>query len=548
MCNDSPDLQPEAAGLLCYRLLNVLELREEPTSEPAERRFIETKSPALLLSNAHGGRLVIDGASYPLRPGVLFVCRPGRLIELTNYSGRTMELLLLEFDAFYPPAAKGGQSVEGGPEAIDRMPFPPYAQLPSASAAGQLFGAVRSGWRSGMASDRLRCEAVLLELLSLALSGREQQTERALEAARKELERRRAEEITVDALAAIAGLSRFHFMRLFKERYGRGVMEYRTELRLRDAKRLMSDPDGPPLGEIVYRVGYKSVSYFGSLFKKQTGIAPAVYQRNQKRRIAAYSWVNIGQLLAIQTIPYAAPTDHYWTDYYRNRYAFEVKAPLSHQYDFNRNVLREARPDKIIGIGSLVPADEQDRLREIAPALFLDWEADWRSHLRSVAAFLDAEEEAELWLKRYDRAAAAARDRLAPKVGGDAVLVLAVDRQGVMACGRRAGTVLYDDLGIAVPVGLLSMGAEWTKSVKPDELAGFGADRIIVHRSLVPASEEAWERFARSEAWLGLPAVREGKVHLASGCGYFEAPVNEYAAEPISRALGAIPRWFGSED
>jgi len=546
MYNEQPDLQPEAAGLLCYRLLNVLEIREEPTSGPAERRFMETKSPALLLSNAHGGRLVIDGASYPLRPGALFVCRPGRLIELTNYSSGTMELLLLEFNAFYPPGANGKHSGEHGPDAIDRMPFPLSAQLATASAAGQLFGVIRSGWRSGVPSDRLRCEAALLELLSHALSSREQQTERALEAARAELERRRTEDITIDALAAVAGLSRFHFMRLFKERYGRGVMEYRTELRLRDAKRLMSDPDGPPLSEIVFHVGYTSESYFGSVFKRQTGIAPAVYQRNQKRKIAAYSWVNIGQLLALQTIPYAAPTDQFWTDYYRNRYAFEVKAPLSHQYDFNRNVLKETRPDKIIGIGSLVPPDEQDRLREIAPALFLDWEADWRTHLRSVAAFLDAEEEAEKWLKRYARAAAALRDRLAPIVGRDAVLALAVDRNGVKAFGRRAGTMMYDDLGFALPGGLPSMGAVWTWSVEPDELAAYGADRIVAHSRLDHASKETWERFAQSEAWLGLPAVREGKVHQASGCGYFEAPVNEYAAEPIGRALEAIPGWFGN--
>ncbi|CAI6025008.1 AraC family transcriptional regulator [Cohnella sp. JJ-181] len=550
MCrlNGWNDLQPEAAGLLCYRLLNVELIREMPQALPTERRFIETKSPALLLSNAQGGRLVIDGRSHALRPGALFVCRAGRLIELTNYAGSPVELLLLEFDAFFPPVPGRGQreeAVKPGATAIDRLPFPPYAQLPSASAAGQLFGAISAGWRTGALSDRLRCEAALLELLSLSLSCREQQVALALEAALAELERRYAGDVTIDDLAAIAGLSRFHFMRQFKERYGKGVMEYRAELRLRDAKRLMSGPDGPTLSEIVYRVGYTSESYFSSVFKKQTGIAPAVYQRNQRRRIAAYSWANFGQLLALRSIPYAAPTDQYWTDYYRKRYAYEVQAQLSHQYEFNRKALLAARPDMIVGIASFIPPDEQDKLRDIAPTLLLDWEADWRSHLRQVGAFLGDAGEAERWIGRYDRDAADLRERLAQVVGRDAALLVIVGRQGISVCGRRAGTVLYDDLGFGVPAGLETGDIAWTRTVTPEELSGFGADRILVHRGSDSAADAEWERLARSESWRSLPAVREGKVHFGSGCDYFEAPVNEYAAEPMGRALAAIPRWFG---
>ncbi|SFB57829.1 ABC-type Fe3+-hydroxamate transport system, substrate-binding protein [Cohnella sp. OV330] len=543
MRNEVTDLQPKAAGLLCYRLLDVVAIREEPQSEPTERRFFETKSPALLLSNAHGGRLVIDGRSHVLRPGSLFVCKPGCLIELTNYSGLSTELLLLEFYAFFPPDSDAAHQDDAS--APMKLPFPPFAQLPSASDAGRLFGTISAGWKTGLASDRIRCEAALLELLSLALSCREQQAERALEAARMELELRYTGDITIDALAGVAGLSRFHFMRLFKERYGKGVVEYRTELRLRDAKRLLNERDGPSLGEIAERIGYTSESYFSSLFKKQTGIAPAVYQRNQKRRIAAYSWVNVGQLLALRTIPYAAPTDQYWTDYYRYRYDFEVRAPLSHQYEFNRNVLLQSQPDKIVGVGSFIPQIEQDKLKEIAPTLFLDWEEDWRSHLRRVAAFLDRDGEAEQWLARYDRAVAAARDRLTKIVGRDTLLVLAVGGRGVEVCGRRAATLLYDDLGFAEPGGIRMQEIAWSKAIDPQMLSQLHASRILVHRSRDPGSAQAWERLSRSEAWLGLPAVMSGKVHWTSDSDHFEAPLNEYAAEPLGRLLGAVPRWFG---
>lgn len=546
MRNAMSDLQPVAAGLLCFRLLNVVSIREEPQSGPAQRRFIETKSTALLLSNAYGGRLVIDGRSHTLRPGSLFVCMPGCLIELTNYADVSTELLMLEFDAFVPPDSDAAQ--KDGLREPPELPFPPFAQLPSAADAGRLYGLLGAGWQTGRPSDRLRCEAALLELLSLALSCGEQQTEKALDAARRELELRYTDDVTIDELSAVAGLSRFHFMRLFKERYGRGVIEYRTELRLREAKRLLTGRDGPPLAEIAERVGYTSESYFSSLFKKQTGIAPAVYQRNQKRRIAAYSWVNVGQLLALGTIPHAAPTDQYWTDYYRDRFGFEVKAALSHQYEFNRNVLLRSRPDKIVGVGSFIPPEEQQRLRDIAPALFLDWEEDWRSHLRRTGAFLDCEDEAERWLARYDRAVAAVRDRLRKIIGEDAVLVLTVGGRGAQVCGRRAATLLYDDLGFVEPAGVREQKIAWTKAIDLSALPRLGADRIVVHRSRDAGSAQAWERLSRSKAWLELPAVAAGKIHWTSDSDFFEAPVNEYAAEPLGRLLGAVPRWFGSDN
>lgn len=535
------DLQPEAAGLLCYRLLDVVPIREEPQTGPARRRFIETKSPALLLSAANGGRLAVDGRSFELRSGSMFVCMSGCLVELTNYSGLSTELLMLEFNAFFPPDPDAAQRDDQRDPS--KLPFPPFAQL-SAADAGRLYGLIGAAWQAGLPSDRLRCEAALLELLSLALSCGEQQTERALEAARGQLELRYTGDVTIDELAAAAGLSRFHFMRQFKERYGKGVMEYRTALRLRDAKRLLTGRDGPPLGEIAERVGYTSESYFSSLFKKQTGVSPAVYQRNQKLRVAAYSWVNVGQVLPLKTIPYAAPTDQYWTAYYRERFSWEVEAPLSHQYEFNRNVLLRSRPDKIVGVGSFIPKEEQDRLREIASALFLNWEEDWRSHLRRVGAFLNREGEAERWLVRYEHAVAAARERLAKIVGEDAVLVLKVGGRGPEACGRRAATLLYDDLGFAEPEGVREPNIAWTRAIDVSALDRLGADRIVVHRSRDPGSAQAWKRMSRTKEWLDLPAVRAGKIHWTSDSDYFEAPVNEYAAEPLGRLLGAVCGWF----
>ncbi|BBI30953.1 AraC family transcriptional regulator [Cohnella abietis] len=535
------DLQPMAAGRLCYRLLDVQVLRDTTNTRQSERNFIETKSHLLILSNAHGGRLIIDGRLHVLRPGSLFVCVPGQLVELTNYTGHPLEILLLYFQTYAMPSDE--LTIPSTPSS-DSFPFPSEAIIPSVMTVGYLFSTISSHWGNGTPSAWLRCEAGLLELLGLALHYQEQQTELALEASRMELERHYRSEITIDALAKIAGLSRFHFMRLFKERYGKGVMEYRTDLRLRDAKQLMSEPDSSSLGDIFYQVGYKNESYFSSLFKKQTGIAPAIYQRNQKRKIAAYSWVNFGQIVPLQIIPFAAAMDHYWTDHYRNKYEYEVKVPLSHQYEFNLNALEQSKPERIIGIHEFIPIEEQDKLRQIAPSLFLSWEDEWRSHLLSVAEFLSQEQVAKEWLKDYERRVSVIKADLHPIVGRATLLVLIVGGNQLTIWGHRAGTVLYDDLGFVMPEGLSEV--RWAKSIEPDELAEWNADRILVYVNDNPASQTRWNSLRQSEGWKKLRAVQNNKVHLASNCSCFEAPWNDYSADAISRFLNEIPRLFSS--
>ncbi|RKP47948.1 AraC family transcriptional regulator [Cohnella endophytica] len=535
----SPDLQPTAVGFLRYRLLDVRVLRGASNTRQSERNFIETKSHLLLLSNAHGGKLVIDGRLHVLRPGSLFVCAPGQLVELTNFADHPLELLLIYFQAYC--LLSDETTVTGVPLQV-ALPFPCEAAVTSASTAGHLFGAISSSWNNGAPSSLLRCEAGLLELLGLSLDYREQQAELALEASRMELERHYASEITIDSLAKIAGLSRYHFMRLFKERYGRGVMEYRTDLRLKDAKQRMGEPNSASLGEIVFQVGYKSESYFSSLFKKQTGIAPAIYQRNQKRKIAAYSWINFGQILALQTIPFAAPMDHYWTSHYRNKYEYEVKVPLSHQYEFNLSALRTSQPDAIVGIVECVPAEEQDKLRTVAPALFLSWDDDWRNHLSSVGNFLEQEDAAIQWLDRYDRKASSLRERLQPIVGKDSLIVLAVGANQMAIWGHQAGTVFYDDLGFTMPEAIRAF--KWIKSVEADELTEINADRIVLHVDQSPAAQARGNNLFQTEAWKKLRAVKNRKIHKTSSSGCYEAPWNEYSADALGRFLNEVPRLF----
>ena len=79
--------------------------------------------------------------------------------------------------------------------------------------------------------------------------------------------------------AALCNLSKFHFLRLFKELTGVSPIEYRNMLRLEHAKALLED-ESMSISEIGTRVGYSSPAYFCDAFKKKTGMSPRQY-RNQ---------------------------------------------------------------------------------------------------------------------------------------------------------------------------------------------------------------------------------------------------------------------------
>jgi AraC-like DNA-binding protein len=116
---------------------------------------------------------------------------------------------------------------------------------------------IMTHWENGTIADRFRAEAGFYELLSLVLQNEEHKTSIALEYAKFMLERDYTEEITIEVLAARAGLSRFHFMRLIMEKFGKGVIEYVIELRLSKSKELMRELPNASIREIAFQVGYK---------------------------------------------------------------------------------------------------------------------------------------------------------------------------------------------------------------------------------------------------------------------------------------------------
>ena len=89
-----------------------------------------------------------------------------------------------------------------------------------------------------------------------------------------------AEEISLERLAALAGLSKFHFQRLFKAATGVSPSRYQIDLRVNEARRLLRETKMSVV-DVALEVGYANPSHFARLFRKETGLSPSDYRRQR---------------------------------------------------------------------------------------------------------------------------------------------------------------------------------------------------------------------------------------------------------------------------
>lgn len=101
---------------------------------------------------------------------------------------------------------------------------------------------------------------------------------RILQRVKDYVEAHLAEDISLDALAREAGVSRFHFIRLFKESVGVTPHSYLIERRMVRACNLLADSD-LPIAEIAYSCGFEDPSYFAARFRRHYRMKPREFRK-----------------------------------------------------------------------------------------------------------------------------------------------------------------------------------------------------------------------------------------------------------------------------
>ena len=101
---------------------------------------------------------------------------------------------------------------------------------------------------------------------------------------RRAIERLRSDsdaDVSLAALASDAGLSRFHFCRVFKESTGLSPHAWLRQHRLEQAMNMLRDTDTPVVS-VAAALGYASQTAFAAAFRKLTGETPSDWRRRTR--------------------------------------------------------------------------------------------------------------------------------------------------------------------------------------------------------------------------------------------------------------------------
>jgi AraC-like DNA-binding protein len=99
-----------------------------------------------------------------------------------------------------------------------------------------------------------------------------------LRRARDHADRHYTEPLDLAQLAAIAGISKYHFQRLFRATYGLSPAAYLSERRIERAQDLLRATN-LTVTEVCHAVGFSSLGSFSSRFRELVGETPSEFQR-----------------------------------------------------------------------------------------------------------------------------------------------------------------------------------------------------------------------------------------------------------------------------
>lgn len=209
--------------------------------------------------------------------GTVMIIHPGEV-----HTGEAVERDLgWDYSAFYPSETlvnaiaetllPGSGQINFGREVMHHAPLMAKGLLQSASVLTY-------------SQDAMEKECALFQLLSALITRYGQRTTRSGTMSQARADVRHAVEylqehynqpVSVLDVASAAGLSEFHFMRLFQNTTGLSVHRFLTQIRLTRAKSLLSL--GVSAAQTALDVGFFDQSHFSRTFRTHFGVTPGAY-------------------------------------------------------------------------------------------------------------------------------------------------------------------------------------------------------------------------------------------------------------------------------
>lgn len=244
-----------------------------PSAAGHRMRRRRNASYLLIYCTAGRGTLHINGSNKPVGPGDIVVLRAGQShayaadqedpwsIFWVHYSG----VLSSDYTAFL-----------SGDEAIYAVGVQPrlitlFQQLLSIKTVGFSL--------SRFVQSSCQLKSLLTELGCSATERHANERKRFdLEAVLDQMRANLHADLDLDALAATASLSKFHFIRCFKAVTGQSPIQQFIQMKMQLACTLL-DNSSEPIQSVASKVGYNDALYFSRIFKRLIGMPPTRYRQ-----------------------------------------------------------------------------------------------------------------------------------------------------------------------------------------------------------------------------------------------------------------------------
>lgn len=115
---------------------------------------------------------------------------------------------------------------------------------------------------------------------AVRMSGRD---ERRVTQALEFIEQHSTEDFDLDTLAAVATMSKYHFLRTFRRAVGMTPYQCLLSVRMRSAVRLLL-ASSAPVSSIAFEVGFGDLSTFNGRFRDHFGESPTAFRARERRR------------------------------------------------------------------------------------------------------------------------------------------------------------------------------------------------------------------------------------------------------------------------
>lgn len=231
-------------------------------------------SHQFLFTSSGSGVLYVDGKEYPQEKGSFFYLAPGKPHEYRPVDGDWATSWLV-FRGKYSDELMQGIGFNGFA----------YASCCNTERCEKIFRRIFSAAEDpvsgGENASLLVYEYILAAREAMLLNcneggGKSNIAKKAL----MYIDENYMQDIAVETLAGLSGVSVQHFCRVFKAETLMRPLEYLARRRISEAKALLSNTS-LEIGEIGRMAGYPDRNYFSIVFRKLEGVSPREYRRNR---------------------------------------------------------------------------------------------------------------------------------------------------------------------------------------------------------------------------------------------------------------------------